>query len=582
MLKLILKVINFSGKYKAKILVAFLFSFLKTVLIKMPIYLGFFTILKFLEKKFEFQTFITLSFGIAISLILQIIFQNISDRLQASAGYMIMAEKRNQLGAHLRRMPMGYFTEGNLGKISSILSNDMVFIEENSMTVIANLMSDVFSQVIMIAFLFIINFWLGIAGLISVIAIILCGKLMVKSGLKDSKIRQEESEKLNSAVLDFTEGIGIIKTYNLFGKKSQELTSCIKSTCKTSIDFEEHQSPLFILLNICFGLASTALLALTIYLNQKSLIELSWLLGFILFVFDFLVPARTLYSQNARLTVMNSCMDRIDSLLNERELNDSGKSNFKDLTSPEIEFDNVCFGYGKNEILHNISFKIEKNKMLALVGASGSGKSTIANLIARFWDIQGGSIKIRGTDIRELPLSQVLNNISMVFQRVYLFQDTIYNNICMGRPNAPKEEVIAAAKKAQCYDFIMSLPNGFDTVIGAGGESLSGGEKQRISIARCILKDAPIVILDEATASVDAENEKLIQNAISELCKGKTLIVIAHRLNTIRNADKILVISEGKIAQEGTHSQLMQAEGIYKNFVTLRSNAKGWNANELS
>lgn len=214
--------------------------------------------------------------------------------------------------------------------------------------------------------------------------------------------------------------------------------------------------------------------------------------------------------------------------------------------------------------------------MTALVGKSGSGKSTIANLLVRFWDINSGTIYIGGIDIKELPLSVLINQISMVFQNVYLFEDTIYNNILMGRSDATEQEVIEAAKKARCYDFVMELPNGFQTIIGEGGASLSGGEKQRISIARCILKDAPIVILDEATASVDTDNESYIQEAISELVKGKTLLVIAHRLNTIQNADQILVIDNGQIAQQGTHEELLKQPGIYQDFVNIRKSAAGW------
>jgi ATP-binding cassette subfamily B protein len=197
-------------------------------------------------------------------------------------------------------------------------------------------------------------------------------------------------------------------------------------------------------------------------------------------------------------------------------------------------------------------------------------------LLARLWDVKSGNVTIRGVDIRNVPLSELMDQISMVFQRVYLFQDTIYNNIIMGKPDATEEEVYEAARKARCYDFIMALPDGFQTVVGEGGATLSGGEKQRISIARCILKDAPIVILDEATASVDTDNESYIQEAISELVKGKTLLVIAHRLNTIQNADQILVIDNGQIAQQGTHEELLKQPGIYQDFVNIRKSAAGW------
>ena len=274
---------------------------------------------------------------------------------------------------------------------------------------------------------------------------------------------------------------------------------------------------------------------------------------------------------------MNACMDRIEAVLAQPELPDRGRETLpKAGGAPEVEFRNVTFAYGEKEVLHDVSFTLKKNRMLALVGPSGGGKSTVANLLSRFWDVKQGQILVRGRDIRDIPLSDLMDQISMVFQRVYLFQDTVYNNIAMGRTDATREEVYEAARKARCYDFIMELPDGFDTVIGEGGASLSGGERQRISIARCILKDAPIVILDEATASVDADNESYIQEAITQLCRGKTLLVIAHRLNTIRHADEILVIDQGRIVQAGAHDTLMEEEGIYRRFITARSNPTSW------
>ena len=299
----------------------------------------------------------------------------------------------------------------------------------------------------------------------------------------------------------------------------------------------------------------------------------------LLFVFDLFGPLKALYGEASRLTVMNAALDRIEVVLNEPELPDTGKQHLPAQAQPglpEVQFNDVVFAYQDKEVLHHISFAMKKDSMTALVGPSGSGKSTIANLLARLWDVKSGSIIIRGMDIRNVPLAELMEQISMVFQRVYLFQDTIYNNISIGKPDATEEEVYAAAKKARCYDFIMALPDGFQTVVGEGGATLSGGEKQRISIARCILKDAPIIILDEATASVDTDNESYIQEAISELVKGKTLLVIAHRLNTIQNADQILVIDNGQIAQQGTHEELLKQPGIYQEFVNIRKNAAGW------
>ena len=323
---------------------------------------------------------------------------------------------------------------------------------------------------------------------------------------------------------------------------------------------------------------NAAIFALSVWLQQSGSLSLPYLLGVLLFVFDLFSPLKALYGEASRLTVMNAALDRIEAVLNETELPDKGTAHIPNESSgsPEICFDNVTFAYQDKEVLHNISFSMQKNTMTALVGPSGGGKSTIANLLARLWDVKSGKVTIRSTDIRDVPLAELMEQISMVFQRVYLFQDTIYNNISMGKPDATEEEVYEAARKARCYDFIMALPDGFQTVIGEGGATLSGGEKQRISIARCILKDAPIVILDEATASVDTDNESYIQEAINELVKGKTLLVIAHRLNTIRQADQILVISDGRISEQGTHDELMAKAGIYQDFVNIRKKSSGW------
>lgn len=347
----------------------------------------------------------------------------------------------------------------------------------------------------------------------------------------------------------------------------------------TSIGFEKKMSPWTRCLNILYGFGVAAIFGLSIWQQYKGGLSLAYLCGVLLFIFDIFGPLKALYGESSRLTVMNAALDRIEKILEEKELRDNGAKNIpaSSKNESEVTFSHVSFAYQEKEVLHDISFEMPKNSMVALVGPSGGGKSTIASLIARFWDIKSGSIKIRGVDIKDIPLADLMKHISMVFQRVYLFQDTIYNNISIGKPDATQKEVCEAAKKARCYDFIMALPDGFQTVIGEGGATLSGGEKQRISIARCILKDSPIVILDEATASVDTDNESYIQEAISELVKGKTLLVIAHRLNTIRSANNILVISDGKIVQSGIRQQLMEQGGIYKDFVDIRQKVTGWN-----
>lgn len=578
MIALMKRILSIAGPYQKRIRLAFIAAFLKSLLAKAPIGLAFLILTAFYHDTMNARLCLLTAGAMLLCVLLQVLFQNLADRLQSSAGYMIFADKRMELGRHLRKMPMGYFTEGNIGKISSVLSTDMVFIEENCMTAFADMMSEIFAQAIMLAFLLYLSPVLGLAAIIILFVILLLARGMRRESLADSSARQEQSENLTEAVLDFIEGIRITKTYNLLGDKSKELTGNFRESCRVNIMFEENHSPWQRRLNLIYGLGAVVILALSLYLYSRSLLDVTYLIGIMLFIFDLFGPLKALYTQSSRLTVMNSCMDRIENVFAEAELPDSGTSLLPAASeAPEIEFRRVGFAYGEKDVLTDISFTLEPNRMLALVGPSGGGKSTIANLLARFWDVKSGQILVRGRDIRELPLSELMNHISMVFQRVYLFQDTVYNNISMGRPDAERAEVIEAAKKARCYDFIMKLPDGFDTVIGEGGATLSGGEQQRISIARCILKDAPIVILDEATASVDADNESYIQEAISELCRGKTLLVIAHRLNTIRHADQILVIADGRIAEQGTHEQLMERGGLYKSFVTVRENSRGWN-----
>ena len=577
MFKLISRILNLSGKYKIRIQSAFLFAFIESILSKMPIFIAFTVLIGFYKKTVTPQTFLQVGIGLIMIVLAQALVHFLSDKLQSAAGFMIFADKRMELGNHLRKLPMGYFTAGNLGKINSVLSSDMAFIEEVSMSTIANMMSYVLSSFVLTVFLFVMDYRIGLIAVGIITIATLLANRMNKMSLSEAVIRQEQGEKLTEAVLSFAEGMGVIKSYNLLGENSKLLTDSFESSKDTSIKFEKKITPWISGLNIIYGIGIILILAVALYLYTHGALGLPYVLGLILFLFDLFSPLKTLYGEATRLTVMNAALDRIEEVLNEAELKDTGEKQLPSniLSEPEIRFNHVKFSYDDKEVLHDVSFYIQKNTMTALVGQSGGGKSTVANLLARFWDTDSGEILIRGVNIKDISLSELMSEISMVFQSVYLFQDTIFNNITMGRENATKEEVIEAAKKARCYDFIMALPDGFDTMVGEGGATLSGGEKQRISIARCILKDAPIVILDEATASVDVDNESYIQEAISELVKNKTLLVIAHRLNTIRDADNIIVIKNGSIAEQGNHQSLMDLDGIYKNMVELQGKNKG-------
>ncbi len=570
------RLINNTGKYKGRIRASYITAFLKGLMLKAPLVLCFFCISWFMQGQMDKEKCIFLGVAVLISVILQTVFEHLSNVLQSAAGYMVFADMRLRLGDHLRKLPMGYFTEGNMGKISSVLATDMVFIEENCMGVLSELVTFLISQGIMTVMMFVMDIRLGLLSLLIVAVFIIVGNLMLKTSEKHSVIKQEASESLTEEVLDFAEGIGIIKSYNMLGEKSKRLTDEFEKSCRASIDFEVAYGPWARALYLTFGIGTALVLALCAYLFNTGAISDVYMVGMALFLFDMFVSIKSYYSQMARLTVTNASLDRIEEVFAAEELKDEGRNKLAGAVGTgsdhvEIAYDNVSFAYTDKDVLKNVSFEMKQGGMTALVGPSGGGKSTIASLLARFWDVKSGRILIRGEDIRNVSLGSLMDQISMVFQRVYLFQDTVYNNIAIGRPDATKEEVEEAAKKARCYDFIMQLPNGFDTVIGEGGASLSGGEKQRISIARCILKDSPIVILDEATASVDADNERAIQEAISELCRNKTLLVIAHRLKTIKDADQILVVSGGEIIEHGDHASLMDQGGAYAHMVSLQA-----------
>ena len=574
MLKILHRIVCMTGKYSSRIRASYLTSFIKGIMMKAPLIFSFFAISLFMKGQMNEKICLYLGIGLVICIAVEAVFEHITNVLQSATGYEVFADMRMRLGDHLRNLPMGYFTEGNMGKISTVLCTDMVFIEECCMGVLSELVTFMISQGLMTLMMFVMDIRLGVAACLVIIAFFIVGNCMMKTTLAHSKTKQEGSESLTEEVLAFAEGIGIIKSFNMLGEKSKSLSAEFDKSCRESIDFEKSYGPWARALYLTYGIGTSFMLAVAGLLYTKGEMASDYMVGMVLFLFDLFISIESYYGQITRLTVTAASLDRIEEVFEAEELHD-----FADIALSKdaggndslVEYSDVSFGYTGKNVLNHISFTMKKGEMTALVGPSGGGKSTIASLLARFWDIKDGTIKVDGKDIKNVSLGSLMDKISMVFQRVYLFQDTIYNNIAIGRPNATREEVIEAAKKARCYDLIMSLPEGFDTVIGEGGASLSGGEKQRISIARCILKDSPIVILDEATASVDADNECAIQEAISELCKNKTLLVIAHRLKTIKDADQILVISDGRIIERGNHNQLMEKDGVYAHMVSVQA-----------
>ena len=574
MLKILHRIVCMTGKYSSRIRASYLTSFIKGIMMKTPLIFSFFAISLFMKGQMNEMICLYLGIGLVICIAVEAVFEHITNVLQSATGYEVFADMRMRLGDHLRNLPMGYFTEGNMGKISTVLCTDMVFIEECCMGVLSELVTFMISQGLMTLMMFVMDIRLGVAACLVIIAFFIVGNCMMKTTLAHSKTKQEGSESLTEEVLAFAEGIGIIKSFNMLGEKSKSLSAEFDKSCKESIDFEKSYGPWARALYLTYGIGTSFMLAVAGLLYTKGEMASDYMVGMVLFLFDLFISIESYYGQITRLTVTAASLDRIEEVFEAEELHD-----FADIALSKdaggndslVEYSDVSFGYTGKNVLNHVSFTMKKGEMTALVGPSGGGKSTIASLLARFWDIKEGTIKVDGKDIKNVSLGSLMDKISMVFQRVYLFKDTIYNNIVIGRPDATREEVIEAAKKARCYDFIMSFPEGFDTVIGEGGASLSGGEKQRLSIARCILKDSPIVILDEATASVDADNECAIQEAISELCKNKTLLVIAHRLKTIRDADQILVISDGKIIERGNHEKLMEKDGVYAHMVSVQA-----------
>ncbi|SCY34273.1 MULTISPECIES: ABC transporter ATP-binding protein, partial [Butyrivibrio] len=551
MIKQIRRIIRLAGKYKTRIRLAYLFSLLRAICTYGPYSLSVYIIKLLYENKMTMEKVGMLIAVMAALFVGQVFFSYMSDRLQSTAGYLLFSDLRISLGEKLRHMPMGFFTDGNIGKISTVLAVDMGFIETNCMNTISSFVGDICSEILVISFMTFLHPLLGAFTLLMSLVIVLIGNISMRHEQAEADGKQELNEELSSHVLEYIEGMGVIKSYNMVDRESTDIENAFEKMKDECIAFEKKVTPSLRIMEFANAVGVLLLISLCIRLFGIGEIERFRALAVCMFSFGVFRPIKEVYLQVTRFAVMNSSLNRMEEIFDLEVLDEKDIATIPKKAPvgvPEIEFREVSFAYEKESVLENVSFKVEKNTMAALVGPSGGGKSTVASLLTRFWDVNGGKIMIRGVDIRDVPLENLMDNISVVFQKVYLFKDSIYNNIRMGRPDATREEIIECARKARCMDFIDKLPYGIDTVIGEGGASLSGGEAQRISIARCILKDSPIVILDEATASVDADNEAYIQEAIDELCLGKTLLVIAHRLNTIKNADAVFKVENKTVA----------------------------------
>lgn len=417
-------------------------------------------------------------------------------------------------------------------------------------------------------------------GFIMVITCLLVSMVFnkIQKVAKEHSMKTQEMQKeATSAVLEYIKGMQVIKAFHLVGDKQKRTNKSYMNLSSSQFDYEKKFIVPLVIAETIIAISIGCIIGFSCNFVLQKTMELPMMLMLVVFSFEIYRPLNNLVTNSAEVRVMEACMNRYEKAINQNIINDTKK--VVNLNKFDIEFENVNFSYDNKEVIKNMNFIAKEKSMTALVGKSGCGKTTITNLISRFWDAQGGKILIGGVNIYDMSYEQLISNISMVFQKVYLFNDTIYNNIAFGNVNATKEQVIEAAKKARCYDFIQKMKDGFNTVIGEGGATLSGGEKQRISIARAILKDAPIVLLDEATASIDPDNEHFIQEAINELIVNKTLIVIAHKLASIQSAEQILVIEDGKISDRGTHNELISRKGLYQELWKKNVKSRSWKIN---
>ena len=574
MIKVLKKIWNFSKEEQANIRKSIIFGLLHSIFNAIQFGAIYYMLVAILHNTVSMQT-IWVCLGILfVSLVGQVLTQKVSQMDQTHAGYFMSANKRIEIGEKIKKVPMGFFSSYSLGRLTTIATTSLTQAEQWIPMLLVLVLGGILNTLIFVLGTFIFNQKIGLVAVTGVIVFFLVTSLMEKKSTKNAEKMTKVQSELTKQVLASIQGMQVIKSYNLAGENNEQLNKSINDTSEIFLELEKNVIPYIVIQRIVMSITTVAMIYISIYLKlagQMSLAETVLMIIASFIIFEGLVGA------GSNMAILRAAENAIDSVDFINEISDMREGTDKNtIQNHDIEFKNVSFFYDQRPIIKNVSCRIRENTMTAVVGPSGSGKTTFCNLIARFWDVNSGEIMLGGKNIKDYTMENLMNNISMVFQNVYLFEDTIENNIKFGKQDATKEEVIEAAKKAQCHDFIMTLPQGYQTIIGEGGASLSGGEKQRISIARAMLKNADIIIFDEATANIDPENEDKLKEAIESLTKNKTVVIIAHRLKTIRNADQILVLKDGEIVERGNHEELIKNKGLYSNLIHVKSKAESW------
>ena len=577
MLNVFKKIWSFSKEEQANIKKSILAGFFHAVFNALEFGAIYYMLVNVFSKTLAYKAIFVCLGILVISLVGKIMTQKISQMAQTHAGYFMAAHKRIEIGEKIKRVPMGFFSSFSLGRLTTIATSSLSQAEMWVPMLLVLVLGGVLNTLVFVLGTLIFNVKVGLVAAAGVIVFFIVTSMMEKKSSANADKMTETQTRLTKEVLATLQGMQVIKSYNLGGENNRALRKSIKDTSRILLDLEKSVAPYTVIQRIVMGITTVAMVYVSLNLNLSGELPLA---ETILMIMASFIIFEGLIGAGSNMAILRACENAIDSVGFIDSMPDMKEGSITEpIKNHNIVFKDVSFSYDDRPILKDVSAEIKENTMTAIVGPSGSGKTTFCNLIARFWDVNSGEILIGGKNIKDYKIENLMNSISMVFQDVYLFEDTIENNIKFGKQNASHEEVVQAAKKARCHKFIEALPEGYNTLIGEGGASLSGGEKQRISIARAMLKDAGIIIFDEATANIDPENEDKLKEAIESLTKNKTVIMIAHRLKTIRNADQILVLKDGEIVERGSHEELIKNNGLYSDLINAKAKAESWKLN---